>query len=450
MCGKRQSESGEPRGTARFCSTKTSDPGNKAAGSLNVVTLSNVTHMVNDNRPYAKIKVRGKEMLGLLDSGAQSSVAGKGFKEIMISVGIESIRSNAVIRTADGTSHDVNDSYEVPMLYGTKTKTIRVLCVPSIPNKLILGMDFWNAFKIMPVVIGSIESEKHIPVSEGHSLDTFNADRLQAILKKMPFSVEGTLSKTHLMTHRIDTGNAEPIKQRHYIVSPYVKKDIDEEIDRLLRLDVIEACEPGAWSSPIVVVKKSTGKVRLCLDARRLKNVTVKDAYPLQQVNRILGRLSGTKVLSSNDFSDPFLQVPLDVNSQPKTAFAISGRGYFKYKRMAFGLCNSGATLCRLVDRVIGCDLEPFVFVYLDDIIVATEDFEKHFEILAKLAERISAAGLTISITKSRFCMRSLKYLGFIVNEEGIRPDPEKVSAIENYPVPKTVKDVRRLVGLTG
>lgn len=174
------------------------------------------------------------------------------------------------------------------------------------------------------------------------------------------------MSKTHLITHRIDTGNAVPIKQRHYIVSPYVQKDINTEIDRLLGLGVIEPCEPGAWASPMVVVRKSTGKVRLCIDARRLKDVTVKDAYPQQNINRILGRLAGTKVLSSIDFSDAFLQVSVDEESQPKTAFAIRGRGYFKYKRMSFGLCNSGATLCRLVDQVIGCNLEPSVFVYLD------------------------------------------------------------------------------------
>lgn len=167
-----------------------------------------------------------------------------------------------------------------------------------------------------------------------------------------------------------------------------------------------QACEPSALPWPIVAVKKPSGKIRLCLDARKLNSVTLKDAYPQQQINRILGRLRGTKVLSSIDFSDAFLQVPLDEESQCKTAFAISGRGYFKYKRMAFRLCNSGATLCQLIDKVIGGDLEPYVFVYLDDIIIATETFVHHFEILEKLADRISRAGLTISSEKSRFMMK--------------------------------------------
>lgn len=136
-------------------------------------------------------------------------------------------------------------------------------------------------------------------------------------------------------------------------------------------LDVIEKCESSSWSNPIVAVKKPNGKIRVCLDARKLNEVTVKDAYPQPQINRILSRLVGTKYLSSIDFSDAFLKVPLEESSRAKTAFAISGKGFYAYKRMAFGLCNSGATLCRLVDKVIGCDLEPYVFVYLDDIIIA-------------------------------------------------------------------------------
>lgn len=415
-----------------------------------MLDISEFTHIANDNRPYAQIEVKGRKIVGLLDSGAQSSVAGRDFRSFMESVGVKPSRTESAIRTADGTVHPVNDIYMVPITYLNRTRMVEVLYVSTVPDRLILGMDFWEVFKIKPIVIGSVECDKNIPLSDNHDLTPDQAEALGKILARMPFSQNGALSKTHLITHSIDTGSAPPIKQRHYIVSPYVQKDINVEIDRLLALDVIEACEPGAWSSPIVVVRKASGKVRLCLDARRLNDVTIKDAYPQPQINRILGRLAGTKVLSSIDFSDAFLQVPLDASSQPKTAFAISGRGYYKYKRMAFGLCNSGATLCRLVDKVIGCDLEPFVFVYLDDIIIATNDFDSHFKILSKLAERISAAGLTISVSKSRFCMRSLKYLGYIVNEEGIRPDPEKIAAIEGYPVPKSVKDVRRLIGLTG
>lgn len=392
----------------------------------------------------------GRKLVGLLDSGAQISVAGADFDKIMYSLNVRPKSLISVIRTADGTSHPVNTSFDLPITYFDRSETISVLFVPSVPKRLILGMDFWQAFHIRPIMCETIDVAKPMPVSELHDLDVVNAEKLQAVLKKMPFAKDGALSKTHLITHAIKTGSADPIKQRHYIVSPYLQVQINEEIDRLLKLEVIEACEPSAWSSPMVAVKKSSGKIRLCIDARKLNEITEKDAYPQQNSNRILGRLAGTKVLSSIDLSDAFLQVPLEESSQIKTAFAISGRGYFKYKRMPFGLVNSGATLCRLVDRIVGCDLEPFVFVYVDDIIVATPDFEKHFEILDILASRIADAGLTISVSKSRFCMKSIKYLGYIVSEDGLKPDPEKVSAISNYPQPTNTKDVRRLLGLAG
>lgn len=93
---------------------------------------------------------------------------------------------------------------------------------------------------------------------------------------------------------------------------------------------------------------------------------------------------------------------------------------------MPFGLCNSGATLCRLVDQVLGCDLEPHVFVYMDDVIIATQTVEHHLELLRIVARRLTDAGLTISPEKSRFCMKRLKYLGHIIGEGVIRPDPER------------------------
>lgn len=164
----------------------------------------------------------------------------------------------------------------------------------------------------------------------------------------------------------------------------------------------------------------------MCLDARKLNLATVKDVYPPQNIKRILAGLSKTKYLSSIDFSDAFLQVPVQ-ESQLKTAFGISGLGYFAYKGMPFGLSNGGATLCRLVDQIFGCDLEPFVFVYLDDVTIATETLEEHLRVLKIIAERIRKAGMTINSEKSRFCMKNIKYLGYIVGEKGLIPDPVKI-----------------------
>lgn len=346
----------------------------------------NLVSNTDDNRPYVEVSINGHKVKALLDSGAQSSVVGRGFVEMIQLLGIPTKHANTAVKTADGTLHVIEMLAELPILFNGHEATLQVLVAPNISRDLILGMDFWETFRIRPVICESIERCKVVPVSDSCDLSVKEAKQLSEVLSKMPFSREGELSKTNLITHTINTGNAVPIKQRQYIVSPYIQKEINLEIDRLLSKGVIFACPPGAWNNPVVAVRKATGKIRLCLDARKLNKVTLKDAYPMQQINRILSRLGGTRVLSSIDFSDAYLQVPLDRESQPKTAFSISGRGYFAYARMPFGLCNSGATLCRLVDSVIGCDLEPKVFVYLDDIIVATESLEEHLEVLEKIA----------------------------------------------------------------
>lgn len=371
---------------------------------------------VNDDQRYhAAVEISGVNFVGLLDSGAEVTVAGPRFQSMLAEGKIVSRPSAYTIRTADGTLHTTVDALSLPISYCGVTHTIEAPLLPSLKRDLVLGIDFWQKFNIKPAVVdvGSIEAEKCVNVSENMELSEYEASRLNEVLKKMPFCKPGTLSKTSLTKHVINTGDARPIKQTQYIISPYVQKDVHAEIDRLLSIGAIFPCS-SPWNNKVIAVHKPTGKIRLCIDARKLNALTIKDAYPQPQLNRILGQLSGTQILSSIDFSDAYHQVELDEDSKLKTAFSVSGKGFFAYARMPFGLCNSGATLCRLVDQVLGCDLEPHVFVYMDDVIIATQTIEHHLQLLAVIAKRLSDAGLTISPEKSRFCMKRLKYLGHI------------------------------------
>lgn len=339
------------------------------------------------------MEICGKKIVALLDFGAECTVVGRDFKTLLgDSISYKQNPENVILKTADGTAFPISEIVGLPIVYNGHHKIITAQIAPSISRNLILGIDFWKAFNIRPILCNVLEKEKSINLSSNHELSAEQAITLQDILKGMPFGKEGPLSKTTLIKHSIDTKDAKPIKQPQYNISPYVQKDVFEEIDRLLAIGAIYRCKLSGWNNPMIAVRKPSGKVRLCIDARKPNNVTVKDAYPQPQIGRILAQLTGTKVLSSIDFSDAFLQVELDEESQLKTAFTISGKGYFAYSRMPFGLCNSGATLCRLVDQVIGCDLEPNVFVYLDDVIIATETFEQHFSILKEISIRLKAA----------------------------------------------------------
>lgn len=341
-------------------------------------------------------------------------------------------------------------------------------------------MDFWNAFRIKPTFtcnsygigayrlngkysIDEIECDdfrgplddvtpsKHASVSIPHELTKSQQEKLDDVVKKFPFVPEsGELNYTHLTKHVIDTGQSEPIRQKQYVMSPVMLKKALIEVDRLLSRGIIEPVEMSEWLNPFIGVNKPNGLIRLCLDARKLNGATKKNAYPQQNVNRILSQLSKTKYVTAIDMTDAFYQIPLDKKSREKTAFSVPSRGTFVFKRMVMGLCNSGATLCALMDKLLGNEFEPYLFIYLDDFIIATDSFEKHLEIMARLAEKLKFANLTISPKKSQFCYKRLKFLGHIIDENGISLDPSRIEAMVNFPEPTCIKEVRRVLGMAG
>lgn len=213
-----------------------------------------------------------------------------------------------------------------------------------------------------------------------------------------------------------------------------------------MKLGVIEESN-SPWCSPAVLVRKP-GKVRLCIDSRKLNEVTKKDSYPLPHINGLLSRLKDTFFISGIDLKDAFLQIRLTESSKEKTAFAIPGKPLYHYKYMPFGLCNGPQTMSRLMDKVIPSRLRENVFIYLDDLLICSSDFKSHIDILSQVASCLKAAKLTINVSKSKFCQREIRYLVYIVGNGCLKVDPSKVEAIENFPMPKTPKQIRRFIGM--
>lgn len=411
--------------------------------------MSLVVNIENDIRPYLNIFVLGWKLNGLLDTGASCSILGEGCMNLISKLGISPNKIQKKVKTADGTFHDVNGFVYLPITFNDQVKVLPVSLVPTLKKNLILGMDFFKLFKL----------EINIPTESINSIENFvepmlpevpiDLSLLESVKKEFSVSVDGKLSCTHLLEYNIDTGTAKPIKQKHHYVSPAIQKLLNDELDRMIKLDVVEPSK-SAWANPLVCVKKKNGKTRLCLDARALNSVSVVSAYPLPYISRILGRLNGTRYLSSIDLSDAFWQIPLDESSKPKTAFVVPSRGLFQFKRMPFGLCSAAQNLSMLMDKVLGYDLEPKVFCYLDDIIIATEDYNDHINMLKEVASRLKQANLTINLSKSKFCVPQLSYLGYILDKDGIHVDNEKIKSITEFPVPKTLKEVRRFLGMCG
>ncbi|XP_025163159.1 uncharacterized protein LOC105186048 [Harpegnathos saltator] len=170
-----------------------------------------------------------------------------------------------------------------------------------------------------------------------------------------------------------------PIKQRYRPQNPAMQAIIDEEVTKIEAEGVIEPSS-SAWSSPVVLVRKKDGGYRFCIDFRKVNEVTERDAYPLPQISATLDRLRGARYLSSLDLKNGYWQVPLTKDSKPIIAFTVPGRGLRQFTVLPFGLHSAPATFQRLVDTVLGADLEPHVLVYLDDIIVLSTTLDEHMK----------------------------------------------------------------------
>lgn len=395
------------------------------------------------------------DFVGLLDSGANLTVIGCQVWNLLKNLGVKLLPSPiSSCMVADKRCSNVLGSVDVPIRLEDKVVVLNVLVMPDLSHPIILGMDFWLAMGIIPDLRGSSwtfgsscpELCSMDAIMSRDDLTDTQRMRLGQLTSRYFALFGDRIGCTNLVEHKIIT-DAEPIRLRPYRYSPVVQKNIDEEIDRMLQEDIIEPSE-SAWSFPVLLVPKPNGKWRFCVDYRQLNQVTKKDAYPIPFMASILDKLRNARYLSSLDIRSAYWQVSVESGSRDKTAFTVPGRGLYQFKKMPFGLTNAPATWQRLVDKLLGAKMEPYVFVYLDDIIVISDTFDKHLELLETIFEKLVSAGLTLSADKCQFCRPELRYLGYVVDRQGLHVDPEKVTAIINIPPPSNTTEVRRLVGM--
>lgn len=297
--------------------------------------------------------------------------------------------------------------------------------------------------------VNDILPEKHSCISQPHQLTAEQRAILDQVVAEFPYTSEhGPLNITNVYTQRINTGDAIPQMKKQYPLSPYVMNEVEREIQSLIERDIIEPIDFSPWRWPILWVRKKSGGGRICVDARGLNKITIPDAYPTLNVDTILRNLPKAKFITCLDMTQAFHQIEIDPVDRRKTSFAI-GHRFYCFKRAIMGFINSPADLAKVLDKVFG-DLIPHVYHYVDDFVLISSTFEKHMDLLREVAKRLRTANLTISREKSSFCYSRVEFLGYVLTKEGLIANMDRVRPIIDYPRPKTVKELRRWVGLVG
>ena len=241
------------------------------------------------------------------------------------------------------------------------------------------------------------------------------------------------IGKCTIAKHRIELEpEAIPHREGARRMSPDKAAKANQEVRNLLALGLIQPSY-SPWASGIVMVKKKTGELRFCCDFRPLNDVTIKDAFPLPRIDESLSRIGNAKIFTSIDLAWAFWQIPLKKRDRRKTAFACE-LGLFEWRRMPFGLCNASATFQRSITRALHKIQQrhgSVAMAYIDDIVIATETIKDHIMRIKEVFECLREAGFKMRAEKCDFMRTETKYLGRIVSADGIKPDPEAVTKIQ-------------------
>ena len=244
------------------------------------------------------------------------------------------------------------------------------------------------------------------------------------------------------------TPGAKPYRGRCLPTNPKEEEDLWETLQEWNRQGVTEPAN-SPWGAPLIPVRKKDGRLRWCVDFRRLNEVTVKDSYPLPLITTNLHKLGSSSIFSTIDGTGAYHNVPIAERDRPLTAF-ISPFGQFQFKRMPFGLCNAPQAYARLVEMVLAGIDPRHVLAYIDDIIVHTRTKREHLEILRQVLEAHRKGGLKVAPAKSFLFRSKVDYLGHQVSRNGIEMVDSYVNLLLDWPKPTTPKELSTFLGKAG
>jgi transposase InsO family protein len=428
----------------------------------------------SDERPLVGVTIMGISGAAILDSGASNCIVGRRLLEHLEQTNVPRRCATTRITLADGEPQEENIwLYDLDVTIGQRTFTIEFLAVPAHTKAVtLLGANFIKAARILLNVpdgwwmfldnptttfefcriprvpncatANAIVSSVMLRTNEGCLLEPTQAEELNGVLASHSSVFDTNEEETPYIQHHIKLTCDVPIAVPPYRLSPPKKEYLRAELDRMLAEEIIEESD-SPYAAPVVLVPKGEHNFRVCVDYRKLNEITIPDRYPLPRIDDLLHLIQSTKFMTTLDLRAGYHQVAVKPEDRDKTAF-ITPFGSFRFCRMSFGLRNAPATFQRLMDRFRTGLPTVMMLIYLDDIIIFSDTFTRHLEDLVLVFQRLQEFKLKANRDKCFFCTDSVKYLGHIITPDGITPDPDKISAIQTRKNPSSLKEVMGFV----
>ena len=258
------------------------------------------------------------------------------------------------------------------------------------------------------------------------------------------------LGVTEKVQHHIDLKpDTRPVYVPSYRLPHSQRQVADDLVKGMLEEGIIQESH-SPWNSPLFLVPKKDGSYRAVVDFRRVNAVTEPDHYPLPVLSELLQSIGkDNTVFTTLDLKSGFWQIPLSPDSSPVTAFSTP-TGHYEWLRCPMGLRNSPLTCQRLVNSLFQGLIGKGLFVYMDDLILVSQDLDNHFEKLSLVLQKFTEAGLKLNLPKCNSFRSRIEFLGHVVDKNGIHTTDDKVKAVQNFPVPTSTTNVSSFLGLAG